>query len=555
MSSDLYNDGEKMRKSLWSRRHFIQVAGSLGLTSTLLASPASAAHGQDHEKEQEGRQPLPDNKTANATRAQTSGVAQLLQGYNSFTDETRSTALTGTVKSLGTVTKSSYTVCYSLEALQKSLQIDASVSASYGIYSADAKAKLIRNLDITAYTVSIVVYAQKATSTVIVDPHLNAVVDPDLTTFFRRYGDSWISQVSTGGAYYAIYAFYAESKEEQNELTASFAAKGISLGGSLTVDLQANLSNIYQSSTTRVSFQQNMEGFAHLALPESTQIITFARNFTSLVPDSEVVISYQKKGYEALGIAFQPIVRNRQLVEGLGTQPGLASQLVLLNTLRNQMRWLQEVYQTYTYTGDSQLLQNVAQANADYATLIDFISNKMNSDPTQDYSGAIPPLPSLQYGTPQLNYRWGYSPVWGGNGGNGFNDTQPNWIPQQVTLGSIQLRGDKWMDQAQFTYELPSGPQPSLHGGTGGSPGSPLNLQPNEFISNIAGTSGAFINQLTFTTTTGQISTWPKNPESAPSFDWMVPDGWVVVFFKGASGFFLDSLQAVCLQLQPAVWR
>jgi len=71
--------------------------------------------------------------------------------------------------------------------------------------------------------------------------------------------------------------------------------KGISLGGSLTVDLQANLSNIYQSSTTRVSFQQNMEGFAHLSLPESTQIIAFARNFTSLVPDSQVVISYQKK--------------------------------------------------------------------------------------------------------------------------------------------------------------------------------------------------------------------------------------------------------------------
>jgi len=67
MSSDLYNDGEKMRRSLWSRRHFIQAAGSLGLASTLLAPPASAAHTQDHEKEQEGRQPLPDHKTANVT--------------------------------------------------------------------------------------------------------------------------------------------------------------------------------------------------------------------------------------------------------------------------------------------------------------------------------------------------------------------------------------------------------------------------------------------------------------------------------------------------------
>jgi hypothetical protein len=493
-------------------------------------------------------------KAANATRRQNSGVAQLLQGYDSFIDETRSTALIGTVVDKGTTTTIFYKVCYNLKSLQEALQIDASVSASYGIYSADAKAEFIRKLDITTYTVSIVVYCQRALTEVIVNPNINVIADPSLNAFFQKYGDSWISQISTGGAYYATYAFYAESKKEQDDLKATFSAGGISTGGSLTVDLQTNLTKIYQSSTTRVSFQQNMEGFAHLPYPESTQIIEFALKFTSLDPDSPVVISYQKTGYESLVPNFQQIVLNRQLVEGLGTQPGLAHKLVLLDTLQNQIGWLKQVYQTYNnYTGDSQLIQNLAQVNTDYAALISFISNKIDSDPTQDYSDSIPPLPSVLYSTPQLNYQWAYSNAWGGKG-VAFSDIQPKWIPLQVTLDSLLCRGGSWIDQIQFMYTLPDGSQLTFtHGGNGGVSNNPLVLSPGEFISSISGSYGDYINQLTFTTNKGQKYTSPSGP-GPNSFNWAVPDGGVVTFFQGGSGYYLDQLQVCVLQLQPAIW-
>jgi hypothetical protein len=139
--------------------------------------------------------------------------------------------------------------------------------------------------------------------------------------------------------------------------------------------------------------------------------------------------------------------------------------------------------------------------------------------------------------------------------GNSSNPLLPIPLADHPVLASIALRGGSWMNQIGTSYQTTSGTVQFVHGNSSGGSAMPsLNLAVGEFVSQISGLAGSYINQLTLKTNLGQSVTWPPNADSASSFSWSVPEGATLVGFQGSSDRYLNSLQPVYIQFQPASW-
>src|SRR4051794_31112531 len=96
-----------------------------------------------------------------ATLGKEQAVA-LFQGYDSITGSGKQSAVTGEGKPSGADSTSYCSICKTATELAKSLQIDVSVSASYaGLGSMDSKTSFFSSLNVTTYSISIVIYARK----------------------------------------------------------------------------------------------------------------------------------------------------------------------------------------------------------------------------------------------------------------------------------------------------------------------------------------------------------------------------------------------------------
>src|SRR5262249_25049933 len=146
-------------------------------------------------------------------------------------------------------------------------------------------------------------------------------------------------------------------------------------------------------------------------------------------PNAPVVMSFVSTGYEHVQAVtnnnsdfskgFSMIMTNRDLFLGIPIPPGLPGDLATLSVVNNQIQSIDQVYQTYGYTGDPQLSANASQVTSDINSL-SFLINEIDTDPTQSYSAQS--YVSLSYGSPQLNFDLTTSPAWGGGGGVEFAD-------------------------------------------------------------------------------------------------------------------------------------
>jgi len=88
------------------------------------------------------------------------------------------------------------------------------------------------------------------------------------------------------------------------------------------------------------------------------------------------------------------------------------------------------------------------------------------------------------------------------------------------------------------------------HGGYGGNVQNPLNLGPGEFITTIWGTSGDYLNQISFTTNLNN-STGLLGGNPGPNFfDISFPDDdYYICGFWGRNGSYVDALGAYLLPI------
>jgi hypothetical protein len=499
-------------------------------------------------------------------------VTTLFQGYNSFTGSACSTAVTGTSATRGASNRLDYTVCTDFESLLLALSISTSVTDSFLVGSVDAKASFVNRLNLTSYSVTVLVYASNVTG----DAAYTGVQPPstmptDLNQFFQTYGDTFVSELTLGAEYVAAWVYYAQSKDEQTAVTSALSYHGITEEGEVSATFATSLQLATQSIQTRQTSSQLVTGITGLTLPDSPpEMIDFALGFGARQPTVPTVIAYGTTGYEHVpGFAplFEPIVENRDLFEGTDGQAGLAADLSTLAGLKNQIAWIQQVYQTYGYTGDVDMVTSgpggkafqVEDDSAQLATAIDLIAQ----DPTK--TAELPVLPSLLFGSPALSFELvpGATPPWGGSagtatGGNPYVDVTAQSVVGQTALASLQIRGGNWVDCLLVGYRTPTqAPSVTQHGkNSGDTLSTQLTLQPGELVSSISGTAGKYVNQLTFRTTGGQTLAYPPRPQGAPqTWSWTVPAGSALVGFQGRSGADLDQLQPLVCTFSPATWR
>lgn len=254
-------------------------------------------------------------------------------------------------------------------------------------------------------------------------------------------------------------------------MSVALKANGIFDFGSVEAGLQTKLDKVTTSTQVRLSFNQNVSGIANPKLPTPEEMVAYALAFPSLPIDAPAILSFAVTGYEHVpGMSgFEPVAKNREFLIGLNGDAGLSQYLVAETELLNQITWLKTIYAFYQGFQDGKVneVQRDAQANLD-ALNAQFLLYE--DDPTATLTK--PPLPSLDMGTPMLDYGIAQSPARGGNGGSPFNDVDINtYIQNQTYVSAVQLRTGSEVDALIVTYvaTAKSASTQAYHGGGGGS--------------------------------------------------------------------------------------
>ena len=483
----------------------------------------------------------------------------VFQGYDSVSGAGRATAVVGSTQKHSAKSHVYFTVCETMTELSDALEVNQSLTVAFGkVGSIDQKMKFINTLKVTTHSVEIVVYAKRVkhveTST---DYKLKDGIKvpqgpEELAQFFRGYGNSFLGSVVSGGEYYAVYTFYSQTQEQQTTLVADMKAAGLYSGVSVDASLQTKLSKFLSSTTTRTVFKQDIAGISKVVLPTAAELCAFALKFTHLELDLPVIIAFATHGYENLPNFgdFQPIVKNRNFF--LDDRKGLVEKLVEVQELQDQIELIEEVYDLCGGYKDEKLAKVKREAAEDHDK-IDLLIERWEQNPTQTFN--LPDLPSLEPGTPTLNYKIDKSPAFGGNGGSHFDDVSAtSLIPQETRVTAVQLRTGWVVTKLTTWYRNSERTWHAVHGKDDDGQDNPkLELSKGEVITKVSGRADHVIRYLTISTNRGR-ETKGGGSEGTP-FDWSATPGSFALGFAGRSGSYLDQIQVVYGSFLPAVWQ
>lgn len=537
------------------RAQFLLTGSALGLAACSNASLSPLAP----------LAPLAKRALVRRLKDRATGPAALLQGYNSVLGNACSTALNGTFASTGAVSSVVCTVCTSASEVASALEIDASLSVAYGaLASVDAKTKFMSSLNITTYSITIVVHAkhsigsERFTNVRLKDYIAAPGTDEEADSFVRTYGDSWISEISKGGEYFATYTFFSETRTEQQNLEVSLRASGIVSGVTVEANLQAKMSQFVSTSNVTTTFKQTITGIRNPTFPDPADFVPFALNFSSLELDSPTIIGFASKGYES-GVAgfkaspsFDKVAANRRyFTQGDYTQPSLASNLATVAGIKNQISAIKQIHDFYGYTGDSVLSSRSQVAKTDFDAIVTQMQ-RFETAPTSSFTR--PSLPSIANGTPVFDAAYFYSPEFvHGNGGIPFSDVDVStYFQNRTRIVKVQLRAGAYVDQIITTYEDVNRSWVTSHGESGGNLTTALQLLRGQFVVSVSGRGDAWIDRLRIAITDGRYVEGGGNGGYA--FSWTAPGGAIVMGFRGRAGAWVDRIGIDYAQIKPAKW-
>lgn len=488
----------------------------------------------------------------------------LFSGYDTVSRGMLSTsAVAGDHQKSGGRSSVQIAVCESLSELTKALEIDASLSVSY-LKTADVTAKMefAKNLDVTARSVSIVVYAHHQIGTwTAKNVKLQDTVDPptdggaSAARFALSYGDSFVSSVTLGGEYYAVYIFSTETREEQQTLAANLKV-AVRAGAEVEADSQVKLSEVLNSTKTSWTLKQAITGIENPEFPNEKKLIEFALKFSKQVPNSPVVTGIKVQGLESIpkiGSAYEKVARNRRYF--LDPRDGLLTSLARLTTVHNQVEWLKEIYDRYNYQGDSALLD----FQGDLLKDIKAIDNQA-ADWVFGASGTFeaPKLPTLAKGEPVLQFDQPEPPLWGGPGpghaqwdvmsvGDAIRNRQRI---RSIRLSNGHIRNIEVLGRLEVEYVSDKKSWPETHGTDPREAQHRLYLEEGQFPVRFEVGHGTYIDRLKIHLSDGR--TTASGGSGGAKVDWKVPADHFVVGFGGWSGACIDQLQVLHAKLKPA---
>lgn len=133
-----------------------------------------------------------------------------------------------------------------------------------------------------------------------------------------------------------------------------------------------------------------------------------------------------------------------------------------------------------------------------------------------------------------------YPKQFGGGGGGAFDDWASHGSESLGKIVKIGMRGGYWTDSITIIY---SGGISTTHGGGGGGPMTWFTLGPDEYITQVDGSYGQFVEWLQFTTNMGRTSPKMGGGNTSHTFQVQFNDGdGVLTAFTGTSGTYLDDI-------------
>ncbi|MBV8686331.1 MAG: hypothetical protein JOZ90_05070 [Alphaproteobacteria bacterium] len=483
---------------------------------------------------------------------------RLFAGYDSvLRGMLPASAVTGEhAQSDGGIASAHIQVCESLQELAQALDIDASLSVSYlKAASVTAKMEFVKKLNVTARSVTIVVHANHKVGTWSVkDVRLKDNVkaptnDDEAADFVQYYGDSFISSVTMGGEYYAVYTFHTETREEQTSLATSLKGKGIAGGLTVEGDVQVKLSEILKQSTTAWTLQEEITGIAYPQLPPQDKLVQFALDFSKQKLDAAVPTDIKVQGHEGVpgfGRKFLKVVKNRRYF--MDPEDGLLQSLARLTAVRNQIDWLKRIYDRYNYTGDAALIDFERAVLKDVKEINGQIAD-WGIDATTTFKP--PALPSLAKGEPVLQYDAPQPPAWGGAEAGPWETMSPGEaIKNRVRIQALRLFGAEYLNRIEVDYTSDKRQWSEAHGANTGGAQPRLSLEDGRFPVRFEGRAQRFVDRLKVTISDGRVTEAGGN--GGTPFGWSVPEGSFVLALAGRSGSVVDQLSIVYANLKAA---
>jgi hypothetical protein len=486
---------------------------------------------------------------------------RLFRGYDTVARGMLSaSAIGGDYETSGERSTMRVEVCESLSELAEALEIDASLSVSYlKAVNVTAKMEFAKKLNVTARSVSIVVYASHEIGTwtaknVKLQDGVQAPVDDDSAAdFVQSYGDSFISSVTQGGEFFAVYTFHTETREEQQNLATSLKGDVIAGGTTVEANAQVKLSNFLKKTKTSYTLKQEITGIANPRFPEEDRLIEFARTFSTLTPGAPVTTRIKVQGHESVpkfGRKFANVVRNRRYF--LNAEDGLLQSLAQLTGVRNQVAWLKRIYDRYNYQGDKDLLAFEKSLLADIKAI-----NSQIADWEMDAAGKFvaPALPAIKAGEPVLQFEEG-TKSWGGTAPGpwivpSIGDAIRNRTRiQSIQIGSGMFNSKELLGRFDIEYTSDKRSWTESHGGEPKFLDQKLHLEEGQFPVRFEVRWGTYVDWLRIHLRNGR--TTEAGGAGGGADDWKVPDGHFVVGFGGRSGSVIDQLQVLHAMLTPA---
>ncbi|CCI19542.1 conserved hypothetical protein [Microcystis aeruginosa PCC 9807] len=427
-------------------------------------------------------------------------------GFNCFTGKQMTNALAAnpTIQNLGTNSQSFFKICYSAEdfnnTVTNSLGVSAQISlkkasnnsssssdsssgsdsgsgsgsdsssdssSTFSDPSVSSTLSLSNALSINDTSVSVIVYARvENIHQALSQCQLNSSITVPTTqseclNFYQQYGDSFVSELTEGAEYVAVFVFSCQTKEDQRSLQEALTAQvtvnvcqhiSPTLGANLTAGLTETLNN----TTVRCQIYQSLVG-SNASLPTLSSVSQFVANIVStaqnLNANTPVVFDFAVTGYEtlfgsSLSASFINIANNRQIYLDC-----IAPTLTSLGHLASKYQWITTAYQAYKYSGDTTFSTKQNQLNSDISNVNSWISN-IAAKPTQtpNIASSINPPPSLMNGIPVFNYLVPTQPLYGDTSNEPFQDIN---VGSEVTNSSSTITG---------TTKLTAGINGSIYG-------------------------------------------------------------------------------------------
>jgi hypothetical protein len=390
---------------------------------------------------------------------------RLFQGVNSATSVGfTSECVTGVPAPTGAMIDQKIIYRTGSEEVSEALSVDVSVGASYGPVGVNAKTGFAKSLKTTSTSLSMIVYNRVILQTENASnakfTNLENIQKDDFGSFVSEFGDSFVSSVTTGGEYFAVYTFFSQSREEAKKISASLE---VSVGAVASVGTSTAIENAIKTMNVSWELQQHVTG-GIFAVPDSDHIVQFSLDFAAKLvdPKNHTVLNFTTTPYENVA-GFHALFDDKNAGNLLSSNRyyfdrELFPEIKKINLVNAHVEFILGTYRAQSYMPtdeeDKDMVEVQKQLSVDNDLIRDHLA-AYSSSPVEDWAAKsiVSQLTSTSHGYPYLQVTSHSTDVLGGSGGSWFDDSADvKAAPHRAVITYIQAQSASWCNAERLAF-------------------------------------------------------------------------------------------------------